>query len=381
MEIGYRRLAREKRLRLGAYPFLQPCCLLISPLLTAAGKGVKKNGLYIHDRAASFDSLPPGPDPKSVARDIHQILPKLTKKGTFFKPSQATIDQRVCELQALVDALFAEDVPTLVKELTSDRTLIDFFGYWRQDFDLDAKSKGKEAKPSSKARYSISSSVFSMYFNSSSHSTSQLPSPHSSMVELPTSPPLPQRRLVEPEGLPRPVSTTTISSSHASSAHGSGERDVAVRPPMPNLVSSNSSPAASTLDSMESLAVTSPIIVTEEFPIILDHSSDYGLDHHHTYDRPWVTLEALPEGDELKTPLSGVPFVLEGGDGVPFPGQLSRRAVIPDGNLLRNAKAFRPPPHSPPYTPPQSPLSKVLNPGLPEDVDRSCDGTRPIIPG
>jgi hypothetical protein len=368
----YRRLAREKRVRLGTYFHLAVDSLLT--LSAAAGKGVKKNGLYLHDRAASFESLPPGPDPRSVARDIHQILPKLTKRGTFFKPSQATIDQRINELQALVDALFAEDVPTLVKDLTSDRTIIDFFGYWRRDHDLDAKSKGKETKPpSSKPRYSISSSVFSMYFNSSSHSTSQLPSPQSSMAEFPTDPPLPQRRLREPEDLPRPVSTTTIASSNVSSAHGCGESDIPVRPPMPNLVSSNSSPAPSTLGSKESLAVPSPIIVTEEFPIILDHSGDYVLDHQ-THDRPWITLEALPEGHELKT---GVPFPLEGGDEVTFPGKLSKR-VVPEGHLLRNAKAFRPPPHSPPYTPPQSPLSKVHNPALP-DADRSFESMRTLF--
>ena len=92
IEYEYSIMARSKRDRL------------------AAGKGIKKDGIYIHsDGAASFDSLPPGPEASSVAMDIHEIIPKLTKKGTFFRPSQTTIDQRSKEFKALVEALLEED--------------------------------------------------------------------------------------------------------------------------------------------------------------------------------------------------------------------------------------------------------------------------------
>jgi hypothetical protein len=67
LEYHYTQMAREKRTRL------------------VAGKGVKKNGVYLHDRAASFESLPPGPDPKSISQNVHQFVPKLTKKGTIFR--------------------------------------------------------------------------------------------------------------------------------------------------------------------------------------------------------------------------------------------------------------------------------------------------------
>ena len=87
LEDRYGIMSREKRHRL------------------QAGRGVKKNGVYIHDRAASFESLPPGPDPKSVATDIHQYLPKLTKRGTFFSATQATVDQRQREFSALIKTL------------------------------------------------------------------------------------------------------------------------------------------------------------------------------------------------------------------------------------------------------------------------------------
>ena len=77
LELEYGIMARQKRQRL------------------AAGKGVKKDGVYIHsDQAASFDSLPPGPEAKSIAKDVHVIIPKLSKKGTLFRPSQSTIEQR-----------------------------------------------------------------------------------------------------------------------------------------------------------------------------------------------------------------------------------------------------------------------------------------------
>lgn len=90
LEAEYSLMAREKITRL------------------AAGKGVKRDGMYIQsDQAASFDSLPPGPDPQSVARDIHKFIPKLTKKGTLFRASQATVDQRFAEFSAMIHAFFS----------------------------------------------------------------------------------------------------------------------------------------------------------------------------------------------------------------------------------------------------------------------------------
>jgi hypothetical protein len=111
-----------------------------------AGKGVKKNGMYIHDLAASFESLPPGPDPKSVAKDLHQYLPKLTQRKTFFGASQATVNQRHKEFSAFIKALFDENVPSLIKELREDSVIRDFFGYWRRDCDLAVKNGGRRPK-------------------------------------------------------------------------------------------------------------------------------------------------------------------------------------------------------------------------------------------
>ncbi|KAL1666849.1 hypothetical protein GGF50DRAFT_125338 [Schizophyllum commune] len=124
LEYEYTRLAREKRRRL------------------TSGKGVKKNGLYVHD-AASFESLPMGPDPTTVAKDVHDLIPRLTKKGTFFRASQETIEQRATELRRLIEALFRDDVPALLNDLRNDRMVTDFFGYWRRDYDL-AKKQGRE---------------------------------------------------------------------------------------------------------------------------------------------------------------------------------------------------------------------------------------------
>jgi len=95
-----------------------------------------------------FETLPPGPDPNSIAQDIHTFVLRLKKKGTVFRASQATIDQRHNEVQALVEALFKEDVPTLVKELREERVVRDFFGYWRRDDDLARKQRPRSAKPS-----------------------------------------------------------------------------------------------------------------------------------------------------------------------------------------------------------------------------------------
>jgi hypothetical protein len=133
-----------------------------------AGKGVKKNGMYIHDRAASFESLPPGPDPKSVAKDLHQCLPKLTQRGTFFGATHATVDQRQKEFSAFIKALFEEDVPSLIKELREDRVIKDFFGYWRRDHDLAVKEGRRRSKAAS------FDSVRNMSFISSFFSTSSV---------------------------------------------------------------------------------------------------------------------------------------------------------------------------------------------------------------
>ncbi|KAI0359741.1 hypothetical protein OH77DRAFT_860564 [Trametes cingulata] len=174
LEGEYALMARQKRARL------------------AAGKGVKKNGVYIHsDQAASFESLPPGPDANMIAKDIHAIIPRLTKKGTLFRASQATIEQRGREFEAMINALFQEDVPTLMKELRESRVCRDFFGYWRRDLDHDRK-RGK-ARPSSgsdgngnntNARNSVASSALSMYFSASNISL-QVPG---GFTDLPPSP-------------------------------------------------------------------------------------------------------------------------------------------------------------------------------------------------
>ncbi|KAI0367988.1 hypothetical protein BV20DRAFT_969822 [Pilatotrama ljubarskyi] len=175
LEGEYALMARQKRARL------------------QAGKGVKKNGVYIHsDQAASFESLPPGPDANMIAKDIHAIIPRLTKKGTLFRASQATIEQRGREFEAMINGLFKEDVPTLMRELRDSRVCRDFFGYWRRDLDHDRK-RGKarpssggdgEANHSATARNSVASSAFSMYFSASNISL-QVPGGFS---DLPPSP-------------------------------------------------------------------------------------------------------------------------------------------------------------------------------------------------
>ena len=154
LEHRYGVISREKRHRL------------------QAGKGIKKNGMYIHDRASSFESLPPGPDPKSVAKSIHQYLPRLTKRGTLFRATQATVDQRHEEFCALIEAFFREGVPTLIQELREDSFIRDFFGYWRRDHDLGAK-KGLQRPKTAPADAISNGSFISSMFSTSSISLSQ----------------------------------------------------------------------------------------------------------------------------------------------------------------------------------------------------------------
>ncbi|KAG7451333.1 uncharacterized protein BT62DRAFT_961109 [Guyanagaster necrorhizus] len=155
VEEQYRLQARAKRQRL------------------LAGKGVKKDGFYKQDMASSWESLPPGPDPHSVAQDVHELIPKLTKKGTLFRASQATIDQRFAEIQAFAKALFRDDVPILLLDLRSERIVTDFFGLWRRDYDLAQKI---EKQTRSKSRSPKTDSILSNYFSNASLPSVDTPS-------------------------------------------------------------------------------------------------------------------------------------------------------------------------------------------------------------
>ncbi|KAJ6576654.1 hypothetical protein DFH09DRAFT_1149939 [Mycena vulgaris] len=129
-----------------------------------------KNDIYLRDRASSWESLPPGPEPDSVAQSIHDLVPKLTKKGTMFRASQATTDQRQAELTAMIAALWQENVPTLLEDFRKERTVTDFFGFWRRDQDIQKAANKASPKP----RSSVSSSVFSAYFSASGDSTADV---------------------------------------------------------------------------------------------------------------------------------------------------------------------------------------------------------------
>ncbi|KZT01409.1 uncharacterized protein LAESUDRAFT_815919 [Laetiporus sulphureus 93-53] len=194
IEEEYEQMARAKRSRL------------------AAGKGVKKNGVYVHsDQAASFESLPPGPEAASIAKGIHEIIPKLTKKGTFFRASQSTVDQRGREFCAMIQALFADDVPTLVRELRETRLVRDFFGYWRRDKDLERKRNVRPASsPGAGAKMGVrssSASTMSMYFSASNLSLA--------MAEPPPS--LPRSRPHTSPSAPMPASAPPDLSASSSS--------------------------------------------------------------------------------------------------------------------------------------------------------------------
>ncbi|KAJ3757695.1 hypothetical protein EV360DRAFT_83782 [Lentinula raphanica] len=269
LELEYSRLARMKRQRL------------------LAGKGVKKDGFYLQDRASSWESLPPGPEPNSVAQDIHDIVPKLTKKGTLFRASQATIEQRHSELTAFVEALFAEDVPTLLAELRADRMVTDFFGYWRRDYDLDMKngrahSGNKFAKP----RSSITESILSSYF-SNSNSVADTESMRSKTLS--TSPSTSSFRSSR-------ISVSTEAYQYARAAHSKEvqkkkEEISKRRHTTSSSTSSSSGSSSKSRHSVDSVTSTIPGI-REDVPLTFDHNPQ--VDSHKTR-----FLQSLPEDAEL----------------------------------------------------------------------------------
>jgi len=263
LEVEYERAAREKKTRL------------------MQGKGVKGfNGIYKQDMASSWESLPPGPNPNSVAQDIHQHLPTLTKRGTLFRASQATIDQRQAEITALIEALFSDDMPALIKEIRVSNIVTDFFGYWRRDYEYAEESRKVTKAP----RNSLTSSVFSSYF-SASHPIlpSSDTSPHNS-------PPKTPYKRSQPSTTPRPLSFSSLTeiSEEPRYPRGSLRRSRS----RPHSTSSDSS-AHSDSSSDTSLNSSNGPAIAEEVPIVFGHNP------LNPSDRSSSILEALPEEREI----------------------------------------------------------------------------------
>lgn len=95
--------------------------------------------------AASFESLPEGPDPREVAMDVHKMVPALSRKGFLFRVGRSTLKQRGDEFAAMIQALFnpSPDAPVLLQELRNCSSIRDFFAFWRRDNDL-LKRAGKD---------------------------------------------------------------------------------------------------------------------------------------------------------------------------------------------------------------------------------------------
>ena len=192
LEDEYEQAAREKRRRL------------------AQGKGVKGfNGLYKKDLASSWDSLPSGPDHRSVAQDIHEHLPALTKRGTLFRASQVTINRRQAELIAFIRTLFSDDMPALIKEIRVSRLVSDFFGLWKSDLDF---SEGSQTLTVPRASFTNSTRAYSK----SHRSTTSRPFSPSSSTEILGEPIYPGRS--SHRSRYRPPSTSSGSSACSESS-------------------------------------------------------------------------------------------------------------------------------------------------------------------
>lgn len=320
METEYSAMARQKRTRL------------------SRGKGVRKEGMYLNaEHAASFESLPPGPEAQSIAKDIHEVIPKLTKKATIFRASQATIDLRAKEFRDMITALFEEDVPTLIKELRDQRLIRDFFGIWRRDQDLNRKFIGNT---SDTRRNSVTSSVFSAYFSSSPNLSGQSPE---SFPEYPPHPPLPsnvpssplsvgsRRSTVPPSPLSGasrqsifPSSPLSIASRQSHIELGSGldhtassstlDNPLLLQPPLsaPAVVHSKSNSSLKLSESEDDAKSVGSKIAPRSFRWSTgsSKSSDSGQDFPvylsdgQRHDQP--SLQSLPEDQELNSDLSAM---------------------------------------------------------------------------
>ena len=262
LEEEYGRAAREKKRRL------------------AQGKGVKGfNGLYKKDLASSWESLPSGPDPHSVAQDIHEHLPTLTRRGTIFRASQVTIDRRQAELIAFIRALFSDDMPALIKEIRVTSVVSEFFGLWRSDFDFAKEYETLTTVP----RKSLTNSVFSSYFSASQ------PSLPSSDAAPRNSPPKVYNSLRSHRSTtPRPLSLTSSSEIFEEPKYprGSSRRSRSLSRP---LSTSSDSSTRSESSSDTSLSSSSGPTIADNVPIVFGHNPS---------DQFNSNLEVLPEEQE-----------------------------------------------------------------------------------
>ncbi|KAF8271163.1 hypothetical protein EI94DRAFT_1721021 [Lactarius quietus] len=281
--LRYNVISREKRQRL------------------QAGKGVKKNGIYIHDRAASFD----------VAMDIHKYLPKLNKRAALFRQTQQTIDQRQMEFVALIKAFFEEDVPALIQELRRDRIILDFFGYWRRDYDLANKERAKRPKTASGA---LETSDISMFSQSSLSLSISSPSASSFTSQVQRSPSSSRWR-------PRGADSTT-SLSDTESAFSRLSRIIPRRNPSSapavvvgpisqaqEIASSSNGPSPLSRAARKSSLVFKNNSIHPTFPFSYQFTRDVLSSsrppHSPTYSTPG--LGTLPEDGELGSPISSLP--------------------------------------------------------------------------
>ncbi|KAF5342699.1 hypothetical protein D9611_001654 [Ephemerocybe angulata] len=312
LEGEYKRSARERRVRL------------------AQGKGVKKfNGMYKQDMASSWESLPPGPEPTSVATDIHAHVPHLTKKSSFFRPNIATIERNQEEYQALIETLMSDDMPALVKEIRATRIITDFFGYWRRDIEFDEKFRKKNPHLAHAPRSSITSSVFSSYFTGPSSSGASLSSfgGRSSKRSLSstTRPDSITESVVSSSATVASPSTKSRSSLDSAEALRRADRDVR-RHSSSSESSTQSEEAVS--DSSYTANSSAPKIAEDSPPVKFNHNPQRGP------EPPSPIQEDSMSESTHKSPL----------DAIAFPFQITRRAKAgADRRSNRNCSVYSPP--------------------------------------
>lgn len=288
---------------------------------------MKKNGIYLNSkRAASFESLPPGPDPTSVSLDIHNYIPKLSRKATLFRVNQATIDQRHQQFTSLIEALLAPEVPSLVEELRSTCTIRDFFGWWRRDKDFARKQgpeKGKnpEIPILDSIPFYLDTSNSSQVFSAPTTSSRDL-SRHRSKSMRPTTADAtisdsrwhsPRSHSHDDVSSRRRRTTPAVSPTAAMSspsANGSHESRPSSRASLYSALSGELSPSVVMWDGQEHLSASdriSPNAVLNAFPqtpMVKETFENIQCPPSPEADSPILGLEVLPEESELDLPPS-----------------------------------------------------------------------------
>ena len=256
-----------------------------------------------------------------------------------------------------MEALYQDDLPSLLREIRASHVVTDFFGYWRRDFDLYENSRKRESSSSTR-------SVLSSYFTPSNASLSRESSVRSSRDHASTISPRFRTRTTSDDSSAN--TPDILRSKYYPNKH---QRDRSVgsffsRPSRPRAfsIASTDSSSSGSDRSFDGGAHSSVPCIVDEVPITFGHNPQQQAETSST-ERPHSSREALPEHREIDIKAEALAMMSS--------LAAKRRRKTSVTSLQLNRQLFKDY-ASPPLSPTASELETVLEQDQPEEDPRTC---------